>query len=138
MTLDMFVQHSFNALTLGSLYGLIAIGYTMVYGILRLINFAHGDIFMLSAYFVFFGITLLHLPWVAAVTLSIAATALFGVMVDRIAYRPLRDAPRISALISAIEVSFFIDFFILQRMDGGSAGYALQPGACCLPACLPA
>ncbi len=53
MTLDMFIQHAFNALTLGSLYGLIAIGYTMVYGILRLINFAHGDIFMISAYFVF-------------------------------------------------------------------------------------
>ncbi len=108
MTLDMFIQHVFNALTLGSLYGLIAIGYTMVYGILRLINFAHGDIFMISAYFVFFAITLLNLPWVAAVILSIAGTALFGVMVDRIAYRPLRDAPRISALISAIGVSFFI------------------------------
>ncbi len=61
MSLEMFVQHLFNALTLGSLYGLIAIGYTMVYGILRLINFAHGDIFMLGAYFVFFGVTLTKL-----------------------------------------------------------------------------
>jgi branched-chain amino acid transport system permease protein len=118
MTLDLFIQHVFNALTLGSLYGLIAIGYTMVYGILRLINFAHGDIFMISAYFVFFAITLLNLPWVAAVILSIAGTALFGVMVDRIAYRPLRDAPRISALISAIGVSFFIENICLVLFTG--------------------
>ena len=63
MSLDMFFQHFFNALTLGSLYGLIAIGYTMVYGILRLINFAHGDILMLGAYFVFYGTTTFFLPW---------------------------------------------------------------------------
>jgi len=118
MTLDMFIQHLFNAVTLGSLYGLIAIGYTMVYGILRLINFAHGDIFMISAYFVFFGITLFHLPWVVAAVLSIALTALFGVMVDRIAYRPLRDAPRISALISAIGVSFLIENLCLVFFTG--------------------
>ena len=109
MTLDMFIQHAFNALTLGSLYGLIAIGYTMVYGILRLINFAHGDIFMMSAYFVFLGITVLNLPWVLAVLVAILSTAALGVMIDRIAYRPLREAPRISALISAIGVSFFIE-----------------------------
>jgi len=118
MTLDMFIQHFFNALTLGSLYGLIAIGYTMVYGILRLINFAHGDIFMVSAYFVFFGIALLSLPWVAAVLLSIAGTAFFGVLVDRIAYKPLREAPRISALISAIGVSFFIENICLVLFTG--------------------
>ena len=109
MSLEMFVQHLFNALTLGSLYGLIAIGYTMVYGILRLINFAHGDIFMLGAYFVFFGVTLTKLPWGIAVVLAVALSSLCGVVIDRIAYRPLRDAPRISALISAIGVSFFIE-----------------------------
>jgi branched-chain amino acid transport system permease protein len=109
MSLEMFVQHLFNALTLGSLYGLIAIGYTMVYGILRLINFAHGDIFMLGAYFVFFGVTLTKLPWAVAVVLAVALSAVCGIVIDRIAYRPLRDAPRISALISAIGVSFFIE-----------------------------
>jgi len=109
MSFEMFVQHFFNALTLGSLYGLIAIGYTMVYGILRLINFAHGDIFMLGAYFVFFGVTLTNLPWAVAVVLAVALSAVCGVVIDRIAYRPLRDAPRISALISAIGVSFFIE-----------------------------
>lgn len=109
MSFEMFVQHLFNALTLGSLYGLVAIGYTMVYGILRLINFAHGDIFMLGAYFVFYGVTLTKLPWAVAVVMAVALSAICGVFIDRIAYRPLRDAPRISALISAIGVSFFIE-----------------------------
>lgn len=118
MSLDMFIQHFFNALSLGSLYGLIAIGYTMVYGILRLINFAHGDIFMISAYFVFLGITVLNLSWIPAVIVAIAATAVFGVLVDRVAYRPLRDAPRISALISAIGVSFFIENVCLVIFTG--------------------
>jgi branched-chain amino acid transport system permease protein len=104
----MFFQHLFNAITLGSLYGLIAIGYTMVYGILRLINFAHGEVFMLGAYFVFFAITLLNLPWGLAAVLAVAASSFCGILVDKIAYKPLRNAPRISALISAIGVSFFI------------------------------
>ncbi|WP_302805927.1 branched-chain amino acid ABC transporter permease [Cloacibacillus porcorum] len=118
MTFDMMVQHFFNALMLGSLYGLIAIGYTMVYGILRLINFAHGDIFMISTYFVFLAITVMHLPWIPAVLLSILATAIFGVMIDRVAYQPLRNAPRISALISAIGVSFFIENLCLVIFTG--------------------
>lgn len=108
MTFSMFVQHFLNALTLGSLYALIAIGYTMVYGILRLINFAHGEIFMLGAYFVFWGVLLFHLPWPLAVIAAILVTAFAGILVDRVAYRPLREAPRISALISSIGVSFFL------------------------------
>ena len=108
MSLDMFVQHFFNALGLGALYGLIAVGYTMVYGILRLINFAHGDIFMLGAYFVFFATIKYKLPWELGVALAIAGATLCGLLVDRVAYRPLRGAPRISALISAIGVSFFL------------------------------
>ena len=104
----MFIQHLLNGLTLGSLYALIAIGYTMVYGILRLINFAHSEIFMLGAYFVFWGIALFHLPWPLAMAGAVVVTAAVGIAVDRVAYRPLRDAPRISALISAIGVSFFL------------------------------
>lgn len=118
MTLSMFIQHLFNAITLGSLYGLIAIGYTMVYGILRLINFAHGDVFMLGAYFVFFAIVLLKLPWIVAVIVAVLLTAVCGMMVDRVAYRPLRNAPRISALISAIGVSFFIENLGLVVFSG--------------------
>ncbi len=108
MSFAMFIQHSLNGLTLGSLYALIAIGYTMVYGIFRLINFAHGEIFMLGAYFVFWGVTLIHLPWPIAIVAAIAVTASVGMLVDKVAYRPLRDAPRISALISSIGVSFFL------------------------------
>ncbi|MBN1332558.1 MAG: branched-chain amino acid ABC transporter permease [Synergistales bacterium] len=118
MTLTMFVQHSLNALTLGSLYALIAIGYTMVYGILRLINFAHGDVFMLGAYFIFYAGALLHLPWMVGVVLAIILTSFCGVLVERAAYRPLRDAPRISALISSIGVSFFIENLAIVIFTG--------------------
>lgn len=118
MNQDMLIQHFFNALMLGSLYGLIAIGYTMVYGILRLINFAHGDIFMLGAYFVFFGVTAFRMPWWAAALFSVAATSATGILIDRVAYRPLRAAPRISALISAIGVSFFIENMCLVLFTG--------------------
>ncbi len=118
MTLTMFIQHFFNALTLGSLYALIAIGYTMVYGILRLINFAHGDVFMLGAYFIFYTGTIFHLPWIVGVTLAIILTSFCGVLVERAAYRPLREAPRISALISSIGVSFFIENLAIVVFTG--------------------
>lgn len=187
MTPSVFLQQLLNALMLGSLYGLIAIGYTMVYGILRLINFAHGDIFMLGAYFVFFlgmpivipsapllcifiiciaisivlwilakkrsstrisrGIALssvpshklwlllsiilvvaagaslifkttILIPWVLVVILAIALASLCGVVIEKAAYKPLRDAPRISALISAIAVSFFIENLALVVFSG--------------------
>lgn len=118
MSPEMFFQHFFNALTLGSLYALIAIGYTMVYGILRLINFAHGDILMVGAYFVFFGTFAYGLPWGVAALLAILGASLFGVLIERIAYRPLRDAPRISALISAIAVSFFIESLAVVVFTG--------------------
>lgn len=109
MTLSLLFQHIVNALSLGSLYALIAIGYTMVYGILRLINFAHGDIFMVGAYVAFYGMTLMALPWWAALLVSIAFTALFGVGLERVAYKPLRDSPRISIMISAIGASFLLE-----------------------------
>lgn len=109
MSFEMFMQHCFNAITLGSLYALIAIGYTMVYGILRLINFAHGDILMVGAYFIFFGTFAFGWPWGVAAVISVAAAGALGILIDRVAYRPLRDAPRISALISAIAMSFFIE-----------------------------
>ena len=100
------LQNFVNGLSLGSLYALIAIGYTMVYGILRLINFAHGDIFMMAVYFALFFVTLAQLPWYLAAILAVACAALLGFTVDRIAYKPIRNAPRISALITAIGVSF--------------------------------
>lgn len=117
MTITDFFQHLFNGFALGSLYALIAIGYTMVYGILRLINFAHGEILMVSMFFALFGITLFSLPWPLAFILAIIVTALFGMAIERVAYRPLRNAPRISVLISAIGVSFLLQNLGLVVFD---------------------
>ena len=81
-----------DALSLGSLYALIAIGYTMVYGVLRLINFAHGEIFMIAMYIVFYGISMFSLPWYVTFAVTILVTALLGTLAERLAYRPLRAA----------------------------------------------
>jgi branched-chain amino acid transport system permease protein len=122
MTFTLFLQHLANALSLGSLYALIAIGYTMVYGILRLINFAHGDVFMLGAYLAFYGAGMFLLPWWAAVALAIILTTLFGVGLERAAYRPLRDSPRISIMVSAIGASFLIESLATVIFGGRPKG----------------
>jgi len=109
MAFSEFLQNLANGISLGSLYALIAIGYTMVYGILRLINFAHGDILMIAAYLALFGTSIFILPWWASFLLAIAITALFGGLIERMAYKPLRNSPRISLLISAIGVSFLLE-----------------------------
>lgn len=109
MNFDLFLQHLSNGISLGSLYAMIAIGYTMVYGILRLINFAHGDIFMMATYFAFFGVLTFGIPWYITFPVVLLLTALLGMTVEVTAYRPLRDAPKISILISAIGASFFLE-----------------------------
>jgi len=103
------IQQIVFGLTLGCLYGLLAIGYTMVYGVLRLINFAHGDLLMVSAYIAFFGVMIFRVPWPAAFGVSVVLTAILGILMDRGAYKPIRKAPRISALITAIGVSFLLE-----------------------------
>lgn len=108
MDMTRILQTLTDALSLGSLYALIAIGYTMVYGVLRLINFAHGEIFMIAMYIVFYGISLFSLPWYITFAVTILFTALLGTLAERLAYRPLRNAPRISSLVSAIGVSYFL------------------------------
>lgn len=118
MSFEIFLQHLSNGLALGSLYALIAIGYTMVYGILRLINFAHGDIFMLSTYVVFYSITMFFVPWWVAFPIAILITGIFGVVLERAAYRPLRDSPRISIMISAIGASFLIENLAIVIFGG--------------------
>jgi branched-chain amino acid transport system permease protein len=122
MTFALFLQHLANALSLGSLYALIAIGYTMVYGILRLINFAHGDVFMLGAYLAFYSVATFLLPWWAAFLVAIVVTAAFGVLLERVAYRPLRDSPRISVMISAIGASFLIENVAVVLFGGRPKG----------------
>jgi branched-chain amino acid transport system permease protein len=113
-----FLQQLINGLSLGSLYALIAIGYTMVYGILRLINFAHGDLLMVAAYMGVMGVGLFSWPWPVSFGLAIALTGLMGIALERGAYRPLRRAPRISLLISAIAVSFLLENLALVIAGG--------------------
>jgi branched-chain amino acid transport system permease protein len=125
MTLALFLQHLANALALGSLYALIAIGYTMVYGILRLINFAHGDVFMLGAYVAFYGAAMFFLPWWGTFLIAILVTAALGVGLERVAYRPLRDSPRISVMISAIGASFLIENVAIVLFGGRPKGVSV-------------
>ncbi|MEO0005407.1 MAG: branched-chain amino acid ABC transporter permease [candidate division WOR-3 bacterium] len=106
-----FLQQLINGLQLGFVYALIALGYTMVYGIVRLINFAHGDVFMVGAYLGFFALTSWHLSFPIAILLAMVGCALLGMFIERVAYKPLRNAARISALITAIGVSLFLEYF---------------------------
>jgi branched-chain amino acid transport system permease protein len=119
----LLAQQLINGISLGSLYGLIAIGYTMVYGIIRLINFAHGDVMMMGCYFAFYGILMFSLPWWASFLVAIILTAALGILIDRGAYRPVRNAPRISALITAIGVSFFLENLGLVVFGGRPKGF---------------
>lgn len=108
-----FLQQSLNALQLGSIYALIALGYTLVYGVLRLINFAHGDLFMVGAFLSLVAGSLLGLPAAAAFVVAVLGTALLAVLIERVAYRPLRDAPRVSAVITALACGLILEHVVL-------------------------
>ena len=108
-----WLQQTLNALQLGSIYALIALGYTMVYGILTMINFAHGDVFMVGAFFCFIAAVYLGLPFVPTLLLTMAGAALLGVLIERLAYKPLRNAPRVSAIITALGLGLFLENFTL-------------------------
>jgi branched-chain amino acid transport system permease protein len=124
---DTFIQLTVNGLTLGSVYALIALGYSLVYGILKLLNFAHGDVFMVGSFIGFGVLQLLGgsatpklATWLLLIVITVAAMAGcagLGVAIERFAYRPLRDAPRIAPLISALGVSFFLTYSV-QLMFG--------------------
>ncbi|MCL2894132.1 branched-chain amino acid ABC transporter permease [Brenneria tiliae] len=126
MDAAIFFQQVVNGMSLGSMYALIAIGYTMVYGVLRLINFAHADIMMVGAFLALFGSTTFELPFGAAILFAILFSALLGVCIDQIAYRPLRQASKISMLITAIGVSFFLEN-LFNVLFGGSPRYFAAP-----------
>src|SRR5215218_10799081 len=114
--MDYFAQQLINGIVLGSIYGLIAIGYTMVYGIVGMINFAHGDIFMIGGFisliafliFVSMGITLVPVVLLLVLIVAMVTTALYGWTVERIAYRPLRHSFRLAPMLSAIGMSFVL------------------------------
>ena len=111
--MDQFLQQIVNGLSLGSTYALIALGYTMVYGIIKLINFAHGDIYMLGAYIGFAVITKLGLGFFPALIIAMVLCAIIGILTERIAYKPLRNSARITLLITAIGVSFFMEYVMV-------------------------
>ena len=123
MTSELFIQQLANGISLGSLYALLAIGYTMVYGILRLINFAHGDIFMMAAYFMVFSIITFKLPWYIAIIIVLTATVALGVLLEKTAYKPLRNAPRMSIMISAIGASFLLENLATYLFTGVPRGF---------------
>ncbi len=107
MSASYFLQQLLNGLSLGGAYALIAIGYTMVYGILRMINFAHGDVFMMAGYFMIYSMAVF--PWFISLPFVIVCTIVLGIAIERAAYRPLRTAPRMSVMISAIGVSYLLE-----------------------------
>lgn len=108
--MEQFLQQIINGISLGSIYALIALGYTMVYGIIKLINFAHGDIYMIGAYIGFACTTYLKLGFVESLLIAMVVCALLGFLIEKIAYKPLRNATRIAALITAIGVSLFLEY----------------------------
>ncbi len=128
-----FVDQLINGLTLGSIYGLIAIGYTMVYGIIGMINFAHGEIFMIGAFVSIITVMLLGtlgITWIPAALLIVLLTtmlftAAYGWTLERVAYRPLRGAPRLAALITAIGMSIFLQNYV--QLLQGARNKPLQP-----------
>ena len=115
-----------SGISVGGQYALIAIGYTMVYGILRLINFAHGDVFMVSGILMVY-LTATGLPLYVVIPIVLLATVFIGFAIERIAYKPLRTAPRMSIMISAIGVSYFLQNLVLYITGGLSKGYPAIP-----------
>ena len=130
MDFYIIAQQIVNGLTLGSIYGLIAVGYTMVYGIIGMINFAHGDIYMVSAYLTaiiiallaILGITILPLVLLLTLLAVVVLTSVYGYTVERIAYRPLRRSTKLSQLISAIGMSLVLQNFVQLSQGARSKG----------------
>ncbi len=108
MDLKLFADQLINGISVGSVYALVALGYTMVYGIVKLINFAHGDIIMVSSYLLMTFLKRMGLPMPLAILLSVVLSGLIGVLIEKLAYKPLRNAPRINVLITAIGISIFL------------------------------
>ena len=109
MNLSTLLAQIINGLQTGSVYALVALGYSMVYGIILLLNFAHGDIIMVGAYVIYYSVVSFNLPPLVAVLFAVLASTLLGVMIEKIAYTPLRSAPRLSLLITAIGISFLLE-----------------------------
>ncbi|MFR0582582.1 branched-chain amino acid ABC transporter permease [Limosilactobacillus mucosae] len=107
--MQIFMQQLINGLSLGSIYALLALGYTMIYGIIKIIHFAHGDVYMLGAFFGYYTINVWHFNFIMALFGSMIFCALLGMLIEFVAYRPLRHSSRIAVLITAIGVSYFLE-----------------------------
>ena len=118
-----WIQQLVNGISLGSIYALIALGYTMVYGIIKLINFAHGDVFMLGAFIGFYAIARWDMHWILALLLAMILCAVIGVIIERVAYKRLRNATRIAALITAIGVSLLIEYTVIFFREASPEAY---------------
>ncbi len=121
--LEQIVQQLINGISLGSIYALIALGYTMVYGIINLINFAHGEVLMVGSYIGFALTGILGFSFFPALVISMAVCGLLGVIIEKIAYKPLRGGSRISALITAIAVSLFLQYGMMYFVGPESRTY---------------
>jgi branched-chain amino acid transport system permease protein len=121
------ISQLLNGLQSGSVYALIALGYSMVYGIIMLLNFAHGDIIMVGAYVAWIMISMLGLPPVVGIVAAVVGCTLLGVTIEKIAYTPLRKAPRLSLLITAIGVSFFLENFVQLPFIMGAEAKVMPP-----------
>ncbi|MBI5420166.1 MAG: branched-chain amino acid ABC transporter permease [Deltaproteobacteria bacterium] len=122
--MEYFVQQVINGLQIGFVYALVALGYTLVYGIVRLINFAHGDVFMVGAFIGLYAIERHHLPISAVFLAAVGGCALLAMAMERVAYRPLREAPRIASLITAIGMSLFLEYFTALHQVFGPDYYS--------------
>ena len=107
--MELLVQQLVNGLAVGSIYALIALGYTMVYGTIKLINFAHGDVYMMGAFIGYFAVMVLKMNVFVALLVAMVACAVLGVVIERVAYKPLRNSTRVAALITAIGVSYLLE-----------------------------
>lgn len=123
MFMEQIVQQLINGVSLGSIYALIALGYTMVYGIIKLINFAHGEIYMIGAFLGYYFLKYLHLPFFLALIFSMVIAAVIGVLIEFLAYRPLRNSTRIAALITAIGISFLLQNLMIQLASSNVRGF---------------
>ena len=119
-----FLANIINGMSLGSVYAIIALGYTMVYGIAKMLNFAHGDVIMVGAYICFCSMTYLGLPVIAGVVLSIIGCTVLGIVMERLAYKPLRNAPSLNVLITAIGVSYFLQNAALILMGSDPKSFS--------------
>lgn len=126
--MEQLLEQIINGISLGSIYALIALGYTMVYGIIKLINFAHGDVYMLGAYIGYFCMTTFKLDFFPSLLIAMVLSMLVGILIEKIAYKPLRNAVKIAVLITAIGVSLFIEYGTMFFVKANVRSYPPMTG----------